>query len=952
MNLDKVQQSLETNNNTVRSRFITLNSKRIERTQALLRPKQKVFLEILPLLFHINNRALPGYVGMDTPCGVSAYALDDHTAKTARKTWPSFDEKKQAQFHCCIESIFVMGSAGSVAFSKKSDLDFWLCHRGDIPADKLELLQKKATDIEKWAETLGIEAHFFLMNADEFRAGHSSIVSSESSGSAQHRLLLDEFYRTSIWIAGKHPVWWFIPPHEEHNYASIKQQLFDKKILDNHECIDFGSLPNIPIDEFFGAAVWQVLKGVDSPYKSILKISLMEIYATEYPNAIPLSTRLKQKVYYATEIDLDELDPYIILLNTLEAYFETQKDSLRKESVRRSFYFKIGILASKRSSKEKTDWRHQLIKKLIQEWGWKDKQLERLDSRSDWKIDDVILERKLLLDHLTKSYLFLSTFAKDHNAKSKINTRDLNILGRKLYAVFEAKPGKIEIVNRGISDDIAEDRITIMLAQGADKQDRWLMFRDKVIGSQINQHKPLKKTTGLVELLAWGIFNSVINTTTSKLLYAPGCELNQIELNTIIEKLQQIFSSPDALQSDTEALLLPATVESTSLFLNVGKIPKITSNYLDKDIISGNIDILQPGSWDESLMVSIEFSYINSWKEVFSLRYNGMQGMFDFLSQFLSLSFDKNGKLFNNIPAIPNAHSFSTSYGHALTRRINDILNTLDKLYFQPNSNTDTLFVIEAVGNYVGIYKKRKNDYSYTIFKTFSQLASALGTKRKTYKAVYFEKTSDSKTPIPEIYRYNQEGIIQIFYECEGKRTYIYILDEFGTLFNQKFNDIKTLPLLGSFYQLIKNSILLNEYADEIERDQEALFSKNEALYLELYRVKKTSDKHSIEQRSLADIRFSTPAIDMTLTMLKNEQKTEFSINLGDTQFKSEALGAKLFEHVAKQLDNNNSHSGAIFRQAKIEPIRKTGTQYKTPTIELLEYKKRVEMTINKFLVR
>ncbi len=952
MDLEKTHKSLEASNNLIRDRFILLNSKRIERTQALLRPNQRVFLEILPLLFHINNRVLPGYTGIDTPCGVAAYAMDDQTAKTAHRLWPSFNEKKQVQFHCNIESIFAMGSAGSIAFSKKSDLDFWLCHRNDLTVRQLKLLEKKSTDIEKWAESLGIEAHFFLMNAEEFRAGHSSIVSSESSGSAQHRLLLDEFYRTSIWIAGKHPIWWFIPPKDEKNYLIIKQHLFENNIIDDHECIDFGSLPSIPIEEFFGAAVWQVLKGVDSPYKSILKISLMEIYATEYPNALPLSTRLKQKIYSEGEIDLNTLDPYIILLNTLESYFDTQKDPLRKESVRRSFYFKIGIPMSKKSNKDKKDWRHTLIKDLTQEWGWENTQLERLDARSDWKIDDVTLERKLLLDHLTKSYLFLSNFAKTHDAQSKINTHDLNILGRKLYAVFETKPGKIEIINRGISDDIAEDRITIMLAQGADKNDRWIMFRGKVIGSEINQHKPLKKTTGLIELLAWGIFNSVIDTSTNKLLYAPGCELNQIELNTIIEKLQQLISIPDALTSNTEALLHPATAESTSLFLNVGKIPKITGAHLDKDIISGNIDILQPGSWDESLMVSIEFSYINSWKEVFSLRYNGMQGMFDFLCQFLGLAFDKNGKIFNNIPPIPSTHSFSTSYGHSLTRRVSSLMNTLCELYLQPNSNTDTLFIVAAVGNYIAIYKKRTNNFSYTIFQTFSQLATALSAKRKTYKTVYFENTATRKTPIPIIYRLNQEGIIQIFYEANGSRTSIYILDECGTLFSQNFRNIKTLPILGSFYQFIKHSIIANKYADQKERDQETFFSKNEQSFIEFHSLKKGAKAYTVKQQSIADIRFSTPAIDMTLTMLKNEQKTEFEIQVDNMQYKSLEVGPKLFEQVAEKLEHKNNHSGAIFHQATIIPIRENEAQTKTQTIELLEYKKRVEMTINKFLVR
>jgi adenylate cyclase class 1 len=50
------------------------------------------------------------------------------------------------------------------------------------------------------------EVHFFLIDSEEFIQGASSPLSSESSGQTQHYLLLEEFYRTALFIAGRTPL--------------------------------------------------------------------------------------------------------------------------------------------------------------------------------------------------------------------------------------------------------------------------------------------------------------------------------------------------------------------------------------------------------------------------------------------------------------------------------------------------------------------------------------------------------------------------------------------------------------------------------------------------------------------------------------------------------------------------------------------------------------------------
>src|SRR5690606_2037172 len=115
-------------------------------------------------------------------------------------------------------ALYLMGSSGTIAYSENSDFDIWVCIRPDLTDEEQQALLRKTEGIESWAASLGLEVHFFLMSDEGFRRGQTSSLSRESSGSAQHHLLLDEFYRTGLLVAGRYPVWWLVPPDYEAHY--------------------------------------------------------------------------------------------------------------------------------------------------------------------------------------------------------------------------------------------------------------------------------------------------------------------------------------------------------------------------------------------------------------------------------------------------------------------------------------------------------------------------------------------------------------------------------------------------------------------------------------------------------------------------------------------------------------------------------------------------------------
>lgn len=67
----------------VRERFLAVNKARLQRAMEGLLPAQQTILNLLALLFHVNDPLLPGYVSDDTPAGVSGYTPDMPTLEAA-----------------------------------------------------------------------------------------------------------------------------------------------------------------------------------------------------------------------------------------------------------------------------------------------------------------------------------------------------------------------------------------------------------------------------------------------------------------------------------------------------------------------------------------------------------------------------------------------------------------------------------------------------------------------------------------------------------------------------------------------------------------------------------------------------------------------------------------------------------------------------------------------------
>ena len=396
----------------VRERFLAVNKGRLQRAMEGLLPAQQTILKLLALLFHVNDPLLPGYVSDCTPAGVSGYAPDAPTLTAAQALAADFIYRPQPGQPQAIHGLYLMGSLGTLAQTDQSDMDVWLCHAPGLDDQALANLRKKCRRLETWAAGQGSEAHFFLIDAQRFAQGERALQCDvDDFVNAQHSLLLDEFYRTAIWLVGRTPLWWWVPAYEEARYGEFIQTLEAQRLIPVDEVIDLGHLAHIPAAEFLGAGLKQLFKGIESPYKSVLKLLLIEVYASEHPRVSCLSLGYKRAVY-AHQLDLDELDPYVMVYRRIEGYLQARGDVQRLELVRRSLYLKVNHKLSGHAPAQGAPWQRALLERLTHEWGWDEQQLAQLDNRSKWKTGPDSRERLALSREFNDSYRFLSQLAR------------------------------------------------------------------------------------------------------------------------------------------------------------------------------------------------------------------------------------------------------------------------------------------------------------------------------------------------------------------------------------------------------------------------------------------------------------------------------------------------------------------------------------------------------------
>ena len=933
--------------NTVKKRFLALNRDHLNRTADALRNRQRQVLDMLPLLFHVNHPIFPGFISKNTPAGVSDYSPSKRSLDAGKKLVRSFEYKRRALARFDLLSIFLMGSSGTIAYSEDSDFDIWLCHQPDLKPEQLNELQQKATAIERWAATYEMEVHFFLMNAQNFKKGEQIELSVESSGSAQHYLLLEEFYRTGILLAGRYPIWWLVPPKEEANYDQYVHDIKHKRFIRENEAIDFGGIPQAPVEEFFGAALWQIYKGIDSPYKSVLKLMLMEAYANKYPDTDLLCLRFKQAIQDGVT-DIASIDPYVMLYRKVEEYLLSRNEAERLEVVRRCFYFKVNERLGVPDNPRQVSWQREVMREITESWEWDENYFNMLDSRPTWKIHRVLEERKSLVNVLTASYQFLSNFARKHAELTKINQRDLNILGRKLYAAFERKTGKIEIVNRGISDNVWEGHLSIHQT-GTGMQSGWVLYQGIVNIEDTDSVKSLKRAPNVIELIAWCFLNKLMDGNTVIALYTRDSILTLKDINSIYRCLNQLFPDAELNATGMDELSESPKYVNTALFINVGVEPLMAHIREGKHLTTDHTDALSYGGVRENLVLSVDLILQTTWQEVMVYRYEGADGLIESLSSYIQLSPPSQGRP----PPQITSQCYTTGRGMAIAGRVKELFDDFVGVYYGKAYPMSTRYVLRF-GHYYYVLYLKNDKLDFDRVGTDNDLVTYLAQPQGSYSPVVFDRYARSDSIVSMFYRFNRPDTIQLFYKHSGNTVEIYVVDERGSLFYQK-SDHSNIKALLIQYKRFFNSVTYRQNMQISEGPEESAQKKTAIQFYQA--VTKRGGKMQLIRSEMPTDSDNTGYFNIqVIGDFTGDGKTAFSIFCDQKEFTSLEFGERVFDEVANYvLEKRKSglHYPIYITDIDLPRIMLGNeTSDYVQTIHFLNYKRDIEEKLNNALAK
>ncbi|MDE9499963.1 class I adenylate cyclase, partial [Xenorhabdus bovienii] len=133
-------------------------------------------------------------------------------------------------------------------------------------------------------------------------------------------------------------------------------------------------------------------------------------------------------------------------------------------------------------------------------------------------------------------------FARRNNLSVSASPQDIGVLTRKLYAAFEALPGKVTLVNPQISPDLSEQDLTfIYVPPGRVNRSGWYLYNHAPTIESITGHQPLEYNRYLNKLVSWTYFNGLLTKETQIYMHHGETQCDRYKLCDLVNDIATHF---------------------------------------------------------------------------------------------------------------------------------------------------------------------------------------------------------------------------------------------------------------------------------------------------------------------------------------------------------------------------------------------------------------------------
>lgn len=549
--------------------FLANNRRRLDWALCMLPQPADAFLRMLPAVLE-SPGPLPlskGENPQEPVCAIHGYVPDFSTRQMlAQYKIPPGPEGAMRNTALPIQGLYTIGSTGTIAHARFSDIDLWVCYDpADLPPESVEILQDKLSRIEAWAEqAFAVEVHFFLMDLQSVRHNEFGFTDKESAGSSQAQLLKEEFYRTGVYLAGKKPFWWYLPVGvDEAGYRRHLQRFRSAVGPLDRSVLDLGHLDAIPRGEFFGASLWQIVKAIKSPFKSAMKLALLDKYTQGQGAGELLCNRVKHNLFVGGR-DLWDIDPYALMFRQVFEFYSEQGNTEAQDLMRMAFLQKTGLYLAAQGTGRFYELQDYSYMEYFFPYSEADIASHVEPGRGvpteEIKVADTYMElvevgQKMVRFMLT-TYEAIHKLWEQADLDMRVTEQDMTKLGRKVFSYLNPKPHKIMRIpfmdaGKGLFASLE------FASQGAaGKPGMWVVSGEgpKRKGRR-SRKEELRRTKQLEPLLVWLVANGVYTPNTPLQGVTLEYPISLADISDLLQQLHEFFPQAQVFDTDINEYL-------------------------------------------------------------------------------------------------------------------------------------------------------------------------------------------------------------------------------------------------------------------------------------------------------------------------------------------------------------------------------------------------------------
>ena len=752
--------------------FQAHNRARVSRLIELAPPKQAMFYRLLPLLFHINHKLLPGYVSDDCPAGIMDYQPDSEALNCAISLNRNFSHRRKALRRYALRGLYLVNPSGQIRYPESASFDLWLVHHATLKLEQLEMLQKKAETISQWAANLGIHLRYRLLDETQCRA--EAISSSER----------EQFYLQGLCIAGSAPLWWLITTEEQKTYAQIAERLLSQRGLTQISLLDFGFDQAAEATSLFNEASKALTKGIQGDITALLDLVFLQRQLSLFPDTIHLSERYKQQVEQS-ETDSMLVEPASLKLAEIEQFANSEELHL----ARQAYYALCSERLSLQVKHPPFAWRRYSLQRLQADWNWSAETLKIEDSRISWSYPQRQQWWTSLTPALQRFMATLQLFADQHLPGGVDKLNDLQQL---LAISLDNEASSIEQLPIALQMNEGPEQLYLYRFN---EQAEW-----KLSTIPLNDAKQigLQQHTSLLHLLAWAVRNHIL-TTRSWLRVSD--QKNQININLVLELTQTLLRSTLPYpQSELTSDLLqqPAKAEHVMLFANLQTTGVDAQQAGAVQMASLNNDPLSYTSSRQNLVQSLDLLIYNSWGQWHHYRYDGDHAVVETLSQILKC------QPTTQLSSHTTCWCATGFFGQAINTRLLRLFEAV-LTHYQYHSQQGRYLLM--LGDRLSQLQWHNGQLQIKQFAAEKSLHQALAEEQKLYLPTRVDSYLDTDNLLNTLLTYQQQQTVSLFAYRLTETTQIYVVDELGRLQQFVYPALTEAQLLAQLKLFIRNSV-------------------------------------------------------------------------------------------------------------------------------------------------